>query len=215
MNTNTAVLIIISIMVILLTIMMIRRDRHLRLPRRLRRPRRRPMLWYDIPYIYIYIYMCTHNVYMYIYIYTHICVYTSYIYIYIHIILYTYIYIQHTRIRVYIIYIYIYRERERDYRCLWKNNPLERARREHTSFQSTKWGAGLQFMLWDCRVRACTKGVLFFTDPLLLNQTMSCARVWERLTARIEVLHPLLLDLKGCLYQDRLHMINVHVWKYG
>ena len=43
-----------------------------------------------------------------------------------------------------------------------KSTPLERRVRENTSFQSTTSGAGLQFMLCDCRARACAKGISLF-----------------------------------------------------
>ena len=33
-----------------------------------------------------------------------------------------------------------------------------------TSFQSTRSGAGLRVLLWDCRARACVKKECFFTD---------------------------------------------------
>ena len=45
-----------------------------------------------------------------------------------------------------------------------KNTPLDWKTGGKLSFQKTKSGAGLQFLLLDCRARACTKGVVLFTD---------------------------------------------------
>ena len=42
-----------------------------------------------------------------------------------------------------------------------KNTPPEKNTRWTTSFQSTKSGAGLQFLLWDCRARACAQKECF------------------------------------------------------
>ena len=50
------------------------------------------------------------------------------------------------------------------YRCLWKNTSPEKNTRWKISFQSTKPRAGEQFLLLDCRARACAKGAFFFTD---------------------------------------------------
>ena len=60
----------------------------------------------------------------------------------------------------------MYRERERmgyDTGVCGQINPWEKNTHGNMSCQSTKSGAGLQFLLWDCRARACAKGV-FFTD---------------------------------------------------
>ena len=45
-----------------------------------------------------------------------------------------------------------------------KNTPPEKKMRGKSSFQSTNSGAGLQFLLLDCRAKACTKGLRIFTD---------------------------------------------------
>ena len=42
-----------------------------------------------------------------------------------------------------------------------KPAPREKNTRWSISFQSTKSGAGLQSLLWDCRARACAEGVFF------------------------------------------------------
>ena len=50
------------------------------------------------------------------------------------------------------------------YQCLWKNTPPDKKTGRTISVESTNSGAGLQFPPLDCRAKARTKGVLFFTD---------------------------------------------------
>ena len=47
-----------------------------------------------------------------------------------------------------------------------KNTPPEKNTCGKISFQSTKSGAGEQFLLQDCRARACAKGTLFSQTPV-------------------------------------------------
>ena len=42
-------------------------------------------------------------------------------------------------------------------RSVNEKTPLDKKTGENISFQKTKSGAGLQFLLLDCRARACTK----------------------------------------------------------
>ena len=84
------------------------------------------------------------------------------IHIYIHMYVYTYIDV------CMCVYIYIYRERERDisYRYIEGCIPPENTTHCNISFQSTKSGAGEQFLLLDCRARACAKGMFFSQTPV-------------------------------------------------
>ena len=45
-----------------------------------------------------------------------------------------------------------------------QKHPPEKSSHWNIGFQSTKSGAGEQFLLLDCRAMACTKGVCLFTD---------------------------------------------------
>ena len=51
-----------------------------------------------------------------------------------------------------------------------KNTPPEKKTCEKIGFQSTKAGAGQQFLLLDCRARARIEGV-FVQTPVLLSQS--------------------------------------------
>ena len=47
-----------------------------------------------------------------------------------------------------------------------KNTPREKNTHWNVSVQSTKSGAGLQFLLWDCRAEACAKGIICSQAPV-------------------------------------------------
>ena len=47
-----------------------------------------------------------------------------------------------------------------------KNTHREKKMHGNMSFQSTKSGAGWWFSLWDCRARACAKGMFFSQTPV-------------------------------------------------
>ena len=52
-----------------------------------------------------------------------------------------------------------------------KNTPPEFVIHGHMSFQSTKSGAGLQFLLRDCRARACSKREFVSQTPVLASKS--------------------------------------------
>ena len=54
-----------------------------------------------------------------------------------------------------------------------KDTPPEKSTHWNSSFQNTKSGAGEQFLLLDCRARACAKGLFFFHT----HRYHSCAGV--------------------------------------
>ena len=53
-----------------------------------------------------------------------------------------------------------------NYRCLWKNTPPEKNTGGKTGFQSTKSGAGEQFLLLDFMAKARIKGVVVSQTPV-------------------------------------------------
>ena len=54
-----------------------------------------------------------------------------------------------------------------------KNTPLDKKTGGEISFQQIKSGAGLQFLLPDCKARACTKGV-FCSDTGIVKSPLYC-----------------------------------------
>ena len=62
--------------------------------------------------------------------------------------------------------------RESWYRCLWKIIPPEHNINWNDSFQSTKSGAGEQFLLLGCRARARRKWVFVSLAPLVVMRVV-------------------------------------------
>ena len=114
-----------------------------------------------IIYIYIYIYTL---LYIYIYIYINIHIYTYQLIKPYHIYIYIYIY------TVCLIYNYgvrpVHTVRSHDTGVCKKETPPEKKTCEHISLENTQSGAGEQFLLLDCRARACAKGVLISQTPV-------------------------------------------------
>ena len=64
-----------------------------------------------------------------------------------------------------------------------KSTPPEKSTHRNTSFQSTKSGAGEQFLLLHCRARACAKGFVFLQTPVGVSsekQQGACRRTPAR-----------------------------------
>ena len=60
-----------------------------------------------------------------------------------------------------------------------KNTPPEKKTCRKNSFQNTELGGGQQFLLLDCRARACTKGVFFSQTPVGPADCNHCNRNQE------------------------------------
>ena len=58
-----------------------------------------------------------------------------------------------------------------------KNTPPKKKTREVISFENAKSGAGEQFLLLDCRARACAKGVFISQTPVryVVSVSQRCA----------------------------------------
>ena len=114
--------------------------------------------------------VCEKEIYIYIYIYIHIDIHI-YIYIYTHTWIYIYIYTLDMYVCIYI-YICI---------CICvceKNTPPENHIRGKISFQSTKSGAGEQFLLLDCKARAFAKGMCIYIYIYRERERARCIYVY-------------------------------------